>query len=178
MLPPDVLGDLQTHRSSIVEHLSVLPIQLVHGDLIPGNVLASRSDHAVAFIDLDHLPLAPRVWDIGKYLARRLRQPSPAEALPHVAGFVGGYHQISPLSEGELDAIPLAALAMNVFEADWVRRIMVGKLERRLLPGHEEDLRVTLDTIRWQLHDPTAVAEAVRSGIDRSRDHHPPNKRP
>lgn len=165
LLVPDDVRDLFEHRrADIVARISPLELQLVHGDLTPDNVLASRADRSAAFIDLDHLPLAPRVWDIGKYLSRRLRRLPPAAALENVTRFVAGYHHTSVLSELELRALPAAIAAMNLLEASWTTRILTGRLERRLLPAQKAELEPTLDALRWQFRHELALADAVHAG--------------
>jgi len=48
--------------------LADLPVQLIHGDCHGGNYLLYRGDVS-GFVDLDHLPTGPRVYDIGYLLA-------------------------------------------------------------------------------------------------------------
>lgn len=169
LLPGDV-RELFTHRrEAIMSALATLPLQLVHGDLTPGNVLFSQAARTAAFIDLDHLPLAPRTWDIGTYLSRRLRRLPHPVALEHVSRFVRGYHGTSPLDEAEIRAIPAMIAAKHLLEASWTQRILSGLLERRLLPSQAAELEPTLEALRRQLHEGSALTEAVRSGADASR---------
>ncbi len=84
--------------------LADLPPQLIHGDLTPENVLLRRPEAVSGFIDFDHLPLGPRIWDIAQYLSRRIRlrwrqgaQASDLSRLDHLAGFLIGYHTTNPL---------------------------------------------------------------------------------
>jgi Ser/Thr protein kinase RdoA (MazF antagonist) len=165
LLPADVLDPFERHRAGIVDRLAPLPHQLVHGDLTPDNVLISRDDNTAAFIDFDHLPLAPRVWDLGKYLSRLLRSTSPEAALPGAAAFVAGYHEVTALSEEELDALPAAIITMNLLEVDWVTRILTGRLERRLLPSQEAELTGAVGALRWQFHRWGDLSTALRAGL-------------
>ena len=164
-LRADVRDGFAPHRQSIVDSLAALPLQLVHGDLTPENVLLSRSGRAPAFIDFDHLPLAPRLWDIAKYLSRRLREHPSTEGLRHVERFVTGYREVLPLTDDELAAVAGATVALNVLEVDWTQQIVSGELDRRLLPGQVEDLRTTADTLRWQFQNLAALEDAARGRL-------------
>ncbi|QNE17271.1 phosphotransferase [Kribbella qitaiheensis] len=62
-----------------------LPIQLIHGDCNSGNVLLSEGQVS-GFIDLDHLPVGQRIYDLAYYLVSRVRdlidpveRPGPAQ---------------------------------------------------------------------------------------------------
>ncbi|WP_114854115.1 phosphotransferase enzyme family protein [Brachybacterium sp. YJGR34] len=166
LLPGDVQELLAPRRDTLAAALAPLPLQLVHGDLTPDNVLITRATGSAAVIDLDHLPLAPRIWDLGKYLSRRLRRlPGPA-ALANVTRLVAGYHRSSALTEQELHALPAAIAVMHALEASWTQRILSGQLERRLLPEQRAELAPTLEALRHQLRDDRPLAEAVRSGAD------------
>ncbi len=162
-LPPDLQLSFRSSRDAVIKALADLPTQLVHGDLTPGNVLLRRPGRVSGFIDFDHLPQAPRIWDIGKYLSRRFRRTergaafSPADGLRHLAGFLQGYQKLSPLSEAELAAVPAAVIAGNVIEASYNQRILTGELDRRRLPDHEDVLRDTIEAARWQLGEGTAA---------------------
>ncbi|MBO0811384.1 MAG: phosphotransferase [Microlunatus sp.] len=68
LLPADIATSYARRRDTMAAAISQTPVQLVHGDLTPDNVLLCRPDRVAGFIDFDHLPLAPRIWDIGKYL--------------------------------------------------------------------------------------------------------------
>lgn len=168
LLPDDVRELFAPQRAEVTAAIDPLELQLVHGDLTPDNVLVSRSEGSAALIDLDHLPLAPRVWDIGKYLSRRQRRLPPAAALENVSRFVAGYHHASALSEPELRALPASITAINLLEASWTTRILTGRLERRLLPAQKAELEPTLDALRWQFRHEPALADAVRAGVDRA----------
>ncbi|WP_152360248.1 phosphotransferase enzyme family protein [Microlunatus speluncae] len=166
-LPTELHRSFARCREALVAVLAEVPLQLVHGDLTPGNVLVRRPGQVSGFIDFDHLPLAPRVWDLGKYLSRRFRRTgreaafTPAEGLRHVVGFLRGYQKISPLSAAELAAVPLTMIAGNVIEASYFQQILSGELDRRRLPDHEEVLRDSLEAARWQLAELAAIRSAV-----------------
>lgn len=165
-VPEDVRDGFDARRDEVLARIAPLPLQLVHGDLTPDNVLVSRAEGTVSFIDLDHLPLAPRVFDLAKYLSRRLRRLPLSAAVQNVERFVAGYHRASPLAAEGIDALPAMILAMNLLEASWTARILSGALERRLLPEQKAELDPTLAIVRRQLHDDGFLVEAVAAGID------------
>lgn len=167
LIPPDLADSFARRRDTIVGAISRLPMQLVHGDMTPENVLLRRPAQVAGFIDFDHLPLAPRTWDIAKYLSRRIRlrwrANSTADRLSHIDPFIRGYHQTCPLSEQELDALPAAIAAGNIIEASYNQKIASGLLERRQLPDHHEVLADAVEAARWHLANYSAVEETVRS---------------
>ncbi|SDS01692.1 phosphotransferase enzyme family protein [Microlunatus soli] len=161
-LPPDLAEAYEARRDRVIDDLTGLPEQLIHGDLTIDNVLLGD---VIAFIDLDHLPYGLRLWDLAKYLSRRLRCPASeaAEALPHLSRFLSGYQQRSPLSAAELAAFPSLIIGAGVIEISYLRQVLSGALERRRLPDHERTLWATVEALRWQLDDHDSIAEAVRS---------------
>lgn len=165
-LPPDLLEELRCRRAPLTKDLAPLTLHLVHGDLTPDNVLVSGTQSRVGFIDLDHLPQAPRIWDLARYLSRCFRRTSPEAALATVTAFVGGYHRASPLDEDESHAIPSMIATMHLLEASWTRRIMDGDLERRLLPEQEAELDPTLEALRWQFQHSQAFEDAIRAALN------------
>jgi len=172
MLPPDVAEGFARRRESMTAALADLPTQLIHGDLTPENVLLRRPGVVSGFIDFDHLPLAPRIWDIAKYLSRRIRlrwrQGSPASdlgRLDHLAGFLTGYHKTNPLGAAEIEALPSGIAAGNVLEASYLQEISAGTLPRRTLPDHGAMLADTVEAAGWHLANYEEVAAAVRSSI-------------
>lgn len=167
-IPSDVAADFGVRRQAIVEVIDRLPVQLVHGDLTPDNVLLRRTDAVAGFIDFDHLPIAPRVWELGRYLSRRIRLrwrgSEPAQhRLGHIRPLINGYQGVSPLTEAELEALPAVILACNLIEVSYDQQIADGVLERRMLPDHHEALADTIEATRWQLANLGAVEDAVRS---------------
>jgi Ser/Thr protein kinase RdoA (MazF antagonist) len=105
---------------SILQALSAAP-QRVHGDVNPGNILTDGRE-VTGIIDIDHLSLAPRGYDLGYYLASAARwrlddrsnQPAQSvdEAVPFIARHVlTGYNGVSRLSRQENDDLPALALA-------------------------------------------------------------------
>jgi Ser/Thr protein kinase RdoA (MazF antagonist) len=171
-LPDDLLRRFDAVRDETLERLSKLPLQIVHGDFTPGNVLHLAHGRGIGFIDFDHLPNAPRIWDVAKYLSRRLRfrwcqGASPTIRIDCVEAFLAGYIEVTTLDQAEIEALPRAMLAYNVFEASYNQSILDGILPRRMFPDHAEVLHDTLQTIDWQLSDLDAVSAAVRRGVSR-----------
>ena len=171
-LSDDLLRRLDMVRGEILQRLSKLPLQVIHGDFTPDNVLNLTQGRGIGFIDFDHLPNGPRIWDIAKYLSRRIRfrwcQEAPATVrMDSVEAFVAGYTKVVPLDLAEIEALPGAALAYNVMEASYDQSIIDGILQRRMLPNHADVLKDTLHTIDWQLSNLDFVAAAVLRGVSR-----------
>jgi Ser/Thr protein kinase RdoA (MazF antagonist) len=171
-VPDDLLGRFEAVRDEILELLSKLPLQIVHGDFTPGNVLHLAHGRGIGFIDFDHLPNAPRIWDVARYLSRRLRfrwcqGASPTIRIDCVEAFLAGYIKVTKLDQAEIEALPGAMLAYNVLEASYYQSILDGILQRRMFPDHAEVLHDTLQTIDWQLSNLDAVSVAVRRGVSR-----------
>jgi Ser/Thr protein kinase RdoA (MazF antagonist) len=171
-LPDDLLRRFGAVRDDILELLSKLPLQIVHGDFTPGNVLQLAHGRGIGFIDFDHLPNAPRIWDVAKYLSRRLRfrwcqDASPTVRMDCVEAFVAGYIKVTKLDQAEIEALPGAMLAYNVLEASYNQSILDGILPRRMFPDHADVLLDTLQTIDWQLSHLDAVSAAVHRGVSR-----------
>ena len=172
MLPPDVAEGFARRRGSMTAALADLPTQLIHGDLTPENVLLRRPGVVSGFIDFDHLPLAPRIWDITKYASRRIRlrwrqgsQASDLGRLNHLAGFLIGYHKTNPLGSAEIEALPAGIAAGNVLEASYLQEISAGTLPRRRLADHDAVLADTVEAANWHLANYEEVAAAVRSSV-------------
>ena len=175
MLPPDVAEGFTRRRCGMTAALADLPTQLIHGDLTPENVLLRRPEAVSGFIDFDHLPLAPRIWDVAKYLSRRIRlrwrQGTPGSdlgrlgRLDHLAGFLIGYHKTNPLGSAEIEALPSGIAAGNVLEASYLQEISAGTLPRRKLPDHDAVLADTVEAAGWHLANYEEVAAAVRSSV-------------
>ncbi|QDP96155.1 phosphotransferase [Microlunatus elymi] len=169
LLPPDLADSFALRRESVCQSIELLLVQLVNGDLTPENILLRSPGQVAGFIDFDHLPLAPRVWDIAKYLSRRLRlrwrerTESAADRVAHIGPLIRGYQRANPLSGQELNALPACIAAGNIIEASYGQEIASGQLERRMLPDHDQVLADTIEAARWQLANYTAVEEAVRS---------------
>jgi Ser/Thr protein kinase RdoA (MazF antagonist) len=120
-LPAEAVTELSTRIrprwDSIGQALSASP-QRVHGDVHGANLLTD-GQQVTGIIDCDHLPLAPRGFDLGYYLAFGVHwrlagnQPSQPveEATPFIARhLVAGYDAVSRLTRRESDDLPALAL--------------------------------------------------------------------
>jgi Ser/Thr protein kinase RdoA (MazF antagonist) len=126
-LPEEVVRVVAPFVDRLRVAVSGLPTQRTHGDCNTGNVLV-RGTRVSGFIDIDHLPIGPRVRDLSYYLASRLRvhlsQPGTAErdaaAMVAVLGaYVAGYQETCPLSEQELAAVVPLVLLVEIGSAHW-----------------------------------------------------------
>jgi Ser/Thr protein kinase RdoA (MazF antagonist) len=102
--------------------LADLPEQHIHGDCHGGNILIADGDVS-GFIDLDHLPLAPRVYDLfylpPDRLKWRIDEPGAPEAmLPLFPHLIAGYEReqtLTPLTPRERAALWPGMLATQLF---------------------------------------------------------------
>ncbi len=167
MLPPDIAEVYAARRDEVVAGIASLPVQNVHGDMSPENILLAATSEVSGFIDFDHLPVAPRVWDMGKYLSRRLRPRWQADAttqtdpLDHIREFLKGYQTGSALSEIEVAGLPATILAGNVLEVSYQLEVACGRLPRRILPDHDDVTADAIAAARWHLEHWDDVIEAV-----------------
>jgi len=173
MLPPDVAEGFARRRGPMTAALADLPTQLIHGDLTPENVVLRRPGVVSGFIDFDHLPLAPRIWDIAKYVSRRIRlgwrhgsHASDLGRLDHLPGFLVGYHTTNRLSSAEIEALPAGIAAGNVLEVSYLQEISAGTLPRRKLPDHDAVLADTVEAAGWHLENYEEVTDTVRSSVE------------
>lgn len=171
-LPPSLCATFDTLRNELAADIAMLPIQLVHGDLGPGNILMRQAGTVSGFIDFDHLPLAPRIWDIAKYISRRLRTRSQSGDLPdgalkllHIAGVVEGYHRTNPLQHAEVAGLAAAILVAQAVEVSYYRQVMSGALNRRMLPDHNLVTEDATDALAWQLEHTAEVLAVIANSV-------------
>ncbi|BCB02865.1 phosphotransferase enzyme family protein [Bacillus sp. KH172YL63] len=69
---------------------SELPCQLVHSDLNKGNILM-KGGRVTGLIDFERVRKAPRIADIGYFLAGRLKEGNVPASSGSVAAFLKGY---------------------------------------------------------------------------------------
>lgn len=170
LLPPDIRGLFEVRRDQMISTLENLPSQLIHGDMTPGNILLRHPGEVSGFIDFDHLPCGPRIWDMGKYLSRRIRQDWRRDdrsanhgRLDHIPEFLRGFQAMNPLEPVEIVALPAAIAAGNILETSYFMEISAGTLIRRKLPDHDEVLADTIEATHWHLTHWDAVVDAVRT---------------
>ena len=97
------------HINELCERLGNLPIQHIHGDCHGGNVLLYHGDVS-GFIDLDHLPNGPRIYDLSYYLADRVKNligepESLEEQIQEFGKVIHGYESEIVLTSREKGAI-------------------------------------------------------------------------
>jgi Ser/Thr protein kinase RdoA (MazF antagonist) len=110
-------------RAPINKLLTDLPSQHIHGDCHGGNVLFD-GEQVSGFIDLDHLPFGPRVWDLGYYLAdwvkNRFHNPEVMETWFEIfPDLLNGYAQEIDISPKERQAVLYIMLCTQLVFAAW-----------------------------------------------------------
>ncbi len=119
-----------------------LPAQYIHGDCHGGNIVWD-GERVSGFIDLDHLPWGPRVYDLGYFLAdlaknRFREQAKIANWFAGLRPFLRAYQAGLALSEAEITILPAVMMAVQVRFAAW--------FERHADPGR---VRLNLDALYW-----------------------------
>ena len=125
----DVARRVEPLRSEMLAAFEDLPEQRIHGDCHGGNILLA--DGTVSgLIDLEHLPIGPRVYDVAYNLSLGLnwmvRRPAPEPDPRGALTFAGkhvldGYLSANPLSDREIDAVVPIMLAVQL-NLLWVLR--------------------------------------------------------
>jgi Ser/Thr protein kinase RdoA (MazF antagonist) len=172
-LPDDLAHKLEESRDLFGGIPGDLPQQLIHGDLTPENIVLRQPGEVSGFIDFEHLPIGPRIWDVAKYSSRRLRTrwlgeyPSSNHhgCLSHIAAFLRGYHEVTQLHQSEQAALPAAILVGNLVEVSYFRDVASGILSRRQLPDHFEVLEDTARAAAWHLDHYELVCDAIESAF-------------
>jgi Ser/Thr protein kinase RdoA (MazF antagonist) len=121
-LPAELRAFTTPLRDRLHAAIVDLPTQRTHGDCNVGNVLV-HGGVVTGFIDFDHLPAGPRVYDLGNYLVSRLGahvdHGDPDAMLPVLRHYVAGYHSAYLLSERELVAVVPLMFTIAIGSADW-----------------------------------------------------------
>ena len=104
--------------------LPSLPRQHIHGDCHGGNII-SYQGRVSGFIDLDHLPLGPRIYDIAYLMADFAKAhffglSSHARWLDNFSYILAGYEKIQVLSEIERESIWITMLLIQLRFAYWL----------------------------------------------------------
>lgn len=157
-LAPGLLGPLRALlgplRGEFAAAFAGLPMQPIHGDCHGGNVLLCDGEVS-GFVDLDHLPTGPRLYDLAYYLADRLKWwiEDAAQCAHWLACFdrlLVGYAQEQPLSARERAALWFGLLAVQTFMVEWFA-------ER----GDEANLARNLDTFHWLARHRETIARRL-----------------
>lgn len=117
-LPEELTKLVAPLTKDLIEATSNLPRQRTHGDCNSGNVLVHATEVS-GFIDLDHLPIGPRVRDLAYYLASRFRDHGPAETQANLDSYLAGYHDEGQLTKREREAIVPLAIITELMTASW-----------------------------------------------------------
>lgn len=132
---PVILAHLTPHRRAHLEGilgqiepevrsaLAGLPEQHIHGDCHGGNVLLHNGDVS-GFVDLDHLPRGPRIYDLSYFLADRVKAHfNEPDALAlwrqHFDQLIMGYESVQPMTVAEKRALWFGMLAVQLLFAEW-----------------------------------------------------------
>lgn len=91
-----VIDDFEAHVLT-----ANLPVQVIHGDANPENVLVTGS--GTAFIDFGDMVRAPRIFDAG--IAAAYLRCAGDDPLVYIRPFVAGYHATAPLGGDEADLL-------------------------------------------------------------------------
>lgn len=104
--------------------INALSTQYIHGDCHMGNILFYHGEVS-GFIDLDHLPQGPRMYDMGYLLAdmakaRFFGNHAHAQWMENFACVLAGYGKIEQLSKQERHALWFIMLATQLMFAYWL----------------------------------------------------------
>lgn len=130
-LPTELRNALGRRVHDATNALSDIPMQLIHGDCNPGNVLLRKTGSGIevsGFVDLDHLPTGQRIYDLAYYIAYRCRHYAASHSSTGhsaerfaelIAAYVSGYNSSNPLTSRELNAILPAILSAEITSTAW-----------------------------------------------------------
>lgn len=113
---------LKCFNSEALPVLNTLPRQVIHCDFNPHNILVDVDNHEriSGILDFGDALMAPRINDVA--IAASYHLATGSGSLGAAADLISGYHARSPLSETELDILPLligARVAMTVAITSW-----------------------------------------------------------
>jgi Ser/Thr protein kinase RdoA (MazF antagonist) len=135
--------------------LTGLPEQPIHGDCHGGNILVAGGE-VTGFVDLDHLPVGPKVYDLAYLLADQIkwRLDDPVYVARWLAGLphlLAGYAREHPLSGRERQAIWFGMLATQLIFAE-------GAIKK----GKEANVALNLDAFWWMHRHRDEIEQRVR----------------
>jgi 4-aminobutyrate aminotransferase-like enzyme/Ser/Thr protein kinase RdoA (MazF antagonist)/murein DD-endopeptidase MepM/ murein hydrolase activator NlpD len=155
-----VRGVLESFKAQEAEFLG-LGSQVIHGDANDHNILVSAPGEGprrvTGIIDLGDAHSAPRVFDLGIAIAYAiLGTPDPLFAAAAVAG---GFHEVTPLSEEEVDVVytlARARLGASVSISTW-RREELGQADEYLTVSEQP----AWGMLRTLAHVPESLARGI-----------------
>jgi len=125
--------------------LADLPVRRIHGDCHTGNLLL-HNNRVAGFIDLDHLPVGPAIYDICSALVDQVKWS--IRDREHTSTWLGafdraitGYERVIPLLQREKAAIWYGMLAIQLLFAYWLFE-----------HGNREWAELNMDAFYW-LHE-------------------------
>jgi Ser/Thr protein kinase RdoA (MazF antagonist) len=157
-IPVEVSNLAAPFTNRLAEATADLPRQRTVGDCNEGNVLVHGTEVS-GFIDLDHLPIGPRVRDLAYYLVSRLRnsvgsEPATAAFLAVLHRYIAGYHDAYPLTAHERAAVVPLLLVNELGLADWHLHSWTPRPDK-----FEENVR-TIEWITAHFHELEAAARS------------------
>jgi Ser/Thr protein kinase RdoA (MazF antagonist) len=114
---------LKSIKSQLIANWQQLPTQYIHGDFHGGNILFD-GNKVTGFIDLDHLPIGTRIYDISYFLAdevkNRIDDSKKLESwLASFIYLIYGYTHEICLSTQEQDKLWHGMLFTQLMFIDW-----------------------------------------------------------
>jgi Ser/Thr protein kinase RdoA (MazF antagonist) len=139
---------LDAIRQPIARLLAGLPSQIIHYDCHGGNIMRV-GDAVSGFIDLDHIPIGPRLWDLCYLLVNEAiyQDPTRVEAWFEIIipNLFSGYAQEIEISDAEKDASPYMMMGILLIFAAWffepLNRPDLAKRDMRVFYWIFENLR-------------------------------------
>jgi 4-aminobutyrate aminotransferase-like enzyme/Ser/Thr protein kinase RdoA (MazF antagonist) len=132
---------LRRHVERVARRLRELPVQLIHNDANDYNVVLDDAGGVRGLIDFGDMVTAPKVC--GLAIACAYAAFSQGNPVRDVAPVVAGYHEVTPLSPGELELLldlMRTRLAASVVMAAWQSRDQPANAH--LLTSHDDAYRV------------------------------------
>lgn len=174
-LPSIVTERVSAIRGEIVQALNGLPMQRIHGDCNPSNVLLSRAEDGKTgvsgIIDLDHLPRGQKIYDLAYFLHYRAREVVKSGSMQSarselfiglLSSYLEGYDSVNPLSDQERGAMIPAMLCAEITSTAWSYLVLTEW--RHLEQGGQADgYKFGSLSIRWICEHYSEMCSAVET---------------
>ena len=150
---------LDTVIDSAAKIYRALPSQLIHGDLIPGNLLIDQN-RITGVLDFEACALNPSVMEVAIALDTWLWDAlGTGKEWERLSRFGVGYTKVGRLSQVEIEAIPMLVLLRNAH----VLMHMVGRFVGNLSPyiDVESWIESTLNIDAWMTLNRRHLVEAI-----------------